>query len=82
LLDRWQKNNEPCKKPERFKPQEDGIFAIKSNYVRLYCFYFDDGENQILYITNGYLKKKNKAKPEELEKAKAIRNAFLEVNDE
>jgi hypothetical protein len=57
----------------RFIHEEDGIYAFKDGQVRVYCF-FDKG--RIIILTNGDIKKKNKADPSELKKAKKLRKAY------
>jgi hypothetical protein len=46
---------------------------VKDGQVRVYCF-FDKG--RIIILTNGDIKKKKKADPGELKKAKKLRNAY------
>jgi hypothetical protein len=58
----------------KFKHEEDGIFAIKQGQVRIYCF-LDAG--RLVLLTNGTLKKKQKADPEDLKRAKRLREAYL-----
>lgn len=58
---------------QRFKFEGDKIFAIKANQVRIYCF-FDSG--RLILLTSACIKKKQKADPVELVKAKKIREIF------
>ncbi|ACL03294.1 protein of unknown function DUF891 [Desulfatibacillum aliphaticivorans] len=55
---------------EKFKHEEDGIYAIKSGQVRIYCCFHG---KKVVLLTNGAIKKQNKANPADLEKAKKIR---------
>ena len=59
----------------RFTHEEDGIYAFKDGQVRVYCF-FD--KCRIIILTNGDIKKRDKADPNELKKAKKLRKAYLE----
>ncbi len=58
--------------PEQFKHEEDGIYAFKIFQKRLYCFQL----GPCWHITNGCTKKKNKADPTELSRAKRIRSEY------
>lgn len=59
---------------QKFRLEEDGIYAIKHGQVRIYCF-FDAG--RIILLTHGTIKKKKKADPEDLKRAKHLRQAYL-----
>jgi mRNA-degrading endonuclease RelE of RelBE toxin-antitoxin system len=58
---------------QKFRHEEKGIFAIKQGQVRIYCFFDDDWG---ILLTHGTIKKKNKADPEDLKRAKRLRNAY------
>lgn len=59
--------------PEKFRPEGEGIYAFKSFRVRLLCFF--DGRDVV--ITNGYDKKADKVRRQEIEKARRIRDVYL-----
>lgn len=59
---------------ERFKHERGEIYAIKIWKVRAYCF--KAPQNRIV-ITNIIVKKKDKARPEDLERAERIRAASV-----
>lgn len=59
-------NHGPHPSGEKFKPEKNGIFAIKEGQARLYGFYA--GKKKFA-LTNGDLKKRNKADPKVLRKA-------------
>lgn len=69
-------NNGAPRNPEKFRHEEDGIFAIKQNQIRVYCF-FDAG--RMIIVTHGTLKKRQKANPEELKRAKRLREEYLKA---
>jgi mRNA-degrading endonuclease RelE of RelBE toxin-antitoxin system len=66
--------NGPPKNTEKFNHEGDGIYAIKSDDARLYCF-FDKGK--MILLTHGIIKKRQKLKPIDLKKAKTIREKYL-----
>lgn len=59
---------------EKFVCEEDDIFAIKSHQIRLYGFWDKDYE---FILTNGAIKKQDKANPNDLQKAKNVRQEYL-----
>lgn len=61
--------------PSRFKLEEDGIYAIKDvpHQVRIYCFFDRD---RMILLTNGVIKKKRKADPNDLRRAKDLRQIY------
>jgi mRNA-degrading endonuclease RelE of RelBE toxin-antitoxin system len=67
-------DNGPPKNEEKFRYEGDGIYAIKQNQVRIYCF-FDSGK--MIILTHGFMKKDKKANPNQLEKAKNIKNYYF-----
>ena len=71
LLKRTAENGPPHN-PERFRHEEDGIFVFKRKGERLYCF--RDGTAWVL--THGVRKQRDKARPEDLAKAKRLRGEF------
>ena len=58
----------------KFRHEEDGIYAIKQGQARIYCF-FDAG--LVILLSHGTIKKKEKADPEDLKRAKRLRKAYL-----
>jgi hypothetical protein len=75
LFDFIAKNGAP-RNPEKFRHEEDEIFAIKQNQIRVYCF-FDAG--RMIVVTHGTLKKRQKANPEDLKRAKRLREEYLKA---
>ncbi len=67
------RSNPPLNK-ELFKKEDGPIFAIRSNQIRIYCFFNEGNE---LLLTNGCIKKSRKANPEELNKAKEMYDQFF-----
>jgi len=65
---------DPPYNKEYFRYEGKGIYAIKSNYVRILCFFLRDAPRRTLVLTNGFKKKSQKAPPEELKKAIRIMN--------
>jgi phage-related protein len=59
---------------EKFRHEEDQIYAIKVDQVRVYCFFHRD---RLIVLTHGVIKKTEKADQEELKRAKRLREAFL-----
>jgi len=74
-------NNGPPRNKSRFNYEGDGIYAIKdvSKGIRVYCF-FD--ENHIILSTNGAIKKTQKANPQELKKAKRLKEEYFKRKGE
>ena len=66
--------NGPPKNTEKFNSEGDGIYAIKSDDARLYCF-FDKGK--MILLTHGIIKKRQKLRLEDLKKAKLMREKYL-----
>lgn len=66
----------PPSNPSRFKHEEDQIYAIKDGQVRIYCF-FDKAA--LILLTNGTIKKTQKADPDDLDMAKKLRKAYMEA---
>jgi len=64
----------PSKRQDKFRHEGDGIYAIKVSQVRLYCF-FDQG--RMILLAHGSIKKQNKARPEDLKKARDIKAAWM-----
>jgi len=64
--------------PSRFKHEEDQIYAIKDGQVRISCF-FDKGA--LILLTNGAVKKTQKADPTDLDMAKKLRKAYMEAKE-
>ncbi|MBF0224670.1 MAG: type II toxin-antitoxin system RelE/ParE family toxin [Desulfobacterales bacterium] len=52
------------------------MYAIKNNQIRLYCF-FDRGN--IILLTHGIIKKKQKLESNDLKKANKIRNEYFNL---
>ena len=59
-----------CRNTERFKLERNQIYAIKGFKVRAYCFMTKDRR---IVITNVVKKNKDKARPEDLDRAERIR---------
>lgn len=59
---------------EKFSHEDGAIWSFKAFQIRLPCF--QDGKSWI--VTHGFIKKKDKWPPGELERAKRIRNEHLE----
>lgn len=59
---------------EKFRHEGNGIFAIKSGQIRIYCF-FDAGN--LMILTNGIKKKQNRARRADVEKADALRDYYM-----
>jgi hypothetical protein len=66
----------PPKNDEKFKKVEgsDGIFEFKSYQLRLYCF-FDEGS--VIICTNGAVKKRDRANPNNIEKAEEWKSRYF-----
>ncbi len=60
----------------KFMHEEDGIYAFKANKARVYCFFDSD---KLVLLTNGATKKQRKADPNELARAKRLREAYHEL---
>ena len=69
----WIAENGKPKDVRKFAAEEEGIFAIKDFQVRIYCFL---GKDNSIIITNGAIKKADKANPEDLKRAKRLRNEY------
>lgn len=63
------------KNTEKFRHEGDGIFAIKSGQIRIYCF-FDSGN--LMLLTNGLKKKQNRVRREDVEKACNLRDYYMQ----
>ncbi|MHC1725761.1 MAG: type II toxin-antitoxin system RelE/ParE family toxin [Syntrophobacteraceae bacterium] len=72
LIQRIADNGTPDN-PSRFKNEGDQIWAIKDGQIRIYCF-FDEGH--LIILTNGVIKKSQKADPNALKKARKLREAY------
>lgn len=59
----------------KFKKVEDGIFEIKSDQVRIFCFFTDDGRLILLY---GLVKKRGRLKRKDIDKAITMRASYLQ----
>lgn len=57
----------------KFKLLKDGIYEFKSGQARVLCF----TKGSDIYLTNGYIKKKDKCPPREINKAKRIKREHL-----
>ncbi len=58
---------------EKFGDLSDGLFEFKSFQVRM-PFAYAKNERGVILITHGFIKKKNKAPKEEIERARRILN--------
>jgi mRNA-degrading endonuclease RelE of RelBE toxin-antitoxin system len=65
----------PPNNRKRWNTEGDGIYAIKDGQVRIYCFY---DEGRLILLTNGAIKKRDKADPEDLKRAKRLRQVYQE----
>lgn len=73
-------SSKPLVNEEQFKSIGDGIFEFRGRSgARLFCF-MDSGA--LILCTNGYVKKKQKITPAELERAKNWRAEYLRAKDE
>jgi len=59
---------------EKFVHEVEQIYAFKENQVRVYCFF---GKGNDLILCNGAIKKQDQARPEDLDKARKLRNECL-----
>jgi len=59
------------KNPEKFGVLDDGLYEFKSFQIRM-PFAYAKGERGLVLITHGFKKKKDKAPPEEIARAKRI----------
>ncbi|HAO21576.1 MAG TPA: hypothetical protein DCQ37_14600 [Desulfobacteraceae bacterium] len=66
-------DNGAPKNEEKFRHEGDGIYAIKHNQIRIYCF-FDSG--RMILLTHGFIKKQQKADPNQLKRAKKIKEIY------
>lgn len=64
-----------CWDKERFRHEGDGIWAIKGGQVRVYCFMTS---NRLIVLTNAGIKKRPKARPQDLKRAKDIRKIAIQ----
>ena len=58
---------------EKFKKVEDNIWEFKSFQVRILCSL--EGR-KVIILTHGFIKKKDKAPPNEIARAKELLNAY------
>lgn len=59
------------KNPTKFGRLGDGLFEFKSFQIRM-PFAYAEGERGLILVTHGFRKKKRKADPQEIERAKRI----------
>ena len=59
----------------KFKKVEDAVFEIKSHQVRIFCFFTSDRRLVLLY---GLLKKQDRHKRKDIDKAISMRVDFLD----
>lgn len=74
-LEKWAKHGSFPPNRELFTYEEDNIYAIKSYQIRLYGFFYLNKREFI--ITDGVIKKKNRANKQILENAKQKRERFI-----
>lgn len=79
LIDHTAKQGEYPKSDQKFKKESGKIYVFKSHQVRLYGFQSKSNE---FIITNAYIKKRDKAKKEHLDKAEKMRKQYLEAINE
>ncbi|WP_419163977.1 type II toxin-antitoxin system RelE/ParE family toxin [Candidatus Palauibacter sp.] len=58
----------------RFKKIDADIFAIRSDQVRIFCFFTEDAR---LVLLHALKKKRNRHKPRDIKRAKQMRREFL-----
>jgi len=63
----------PLRNEEKFRHEGEGIYAIKQNQIRVYCFFEQD---RMVVLTHGFIKKSKKADPKQLSKAIKIREEY------
>ena len=71
------KNNDYSLSPKFTKYLRDGIFELKvelQNKTSRSLYFYE--KNQMIIFTNGFIKKTQKTPPKEIEKAKAIKEAY------
>ena len=69
-------NRGTIRNDEKFKCEENPIFAFKAHHERVFCFFLPDAPKKTLVLTHGYSKKTQKISPRELKKAHQM---YLEV---
>ena len=69
-------DNGPLKNEEKFRHEGDGIYTIKQNQIRVYCFFDQD---KMFILTHGFIKKSQKADPKQKAKAIKIREEYNAV---
>ena len=72
LLQRAAEHGTPTN-TEKFKKLEDNIWEFKSFQVRILCAL---EERKVIILTHGFIKKKDKAPPNEIARAKELLKAF------
>ena len=60
---------------EHFRCEGDGIFAVKKKHMRLYGF-FSKRKNKFFVACHPAIKKKKKANPRDLKRAKKLRDEY------
>jgi len=60
---------------EKFKHLDDKIYEFKAHHNRMLCFFFKD---DLVIITHGFVKKRQKTPRKEIETAKAIQKDYVE----
>lgn len=60
---------------EKFRNLENGIFEFKSFQVRVLCFF---AKGEMIILTHGFVKKKDKTPRTEIERAKRLMSAYKE----
>jgi phage-related protein len=63
----------PLRNEEKFRHEGEGIYAIKQNQIRVYCFFEQD---RMIVLTHGFIKKSKKVDPKQLSKAIRIREEY------
>jgi|WetSurMetagenome_2_1015567.scaffolds.fasta_scaffold545651_2 mRNA-degrading endonuclease RelE of RelBE toxin-antitoxin system len=58
---------------EKFRNEEDKIWAFKSFQIRLYCFFSEDRK---IVLTHGVKKKQDRAQRQDIVRAHQIKNEF------
>lgn len=68
------------KNPEKFGVLDDGLYEFKSFQIRM-PFAYAKGERGLVLITHGFKKKRDKAPPEQIARAKRILQEDAEASN-
>jgi len=70
-------DNGDIRNPQKFRLEENPIYALKSFQVRILCFFLPKQQRKTLVLTHGFVKKSYKLPKSELDKARQIRQEVL-----